>query len=135
MLSDKYPRDTLRAHILDDFEVEKDYFNISCVEKIIDPIEDVSKRYNDELKEYKKNQPQNILLNKASVLIEHKNGQIIIAKNIKLLHAKLSEMGILNKMMSLQGYDYTLFSIFENKKKREACMDYSVFSKIPIKDL
>lgn len=131
VLSEKYPRETLRSHIIDDFMVIKDYFNSESVEKTSVSVEDFAVKYEKELSDFKK-----LLIGTrikfCYAIINNKTDEVIIEKNMKLLYSKLNERGILNKMLSHQNYDYTSFNNFNKSKKLESCRNYTVIKKIPV---
>lgn len=94
-------------------------------------MEDVFNKYQNEIIRFKE-LPENKRSKFAFIAIDHESGEIVIEKNLKRLHGILNENGMLNKMISHQGYNYKLYSNFQNKKKRESCLNITVFSKVPL---
>lgn len=52
-----------------------------------------------------------------------------------MLHSQLLEKGILDRMMSLEGYDYAKINNFKKNEKTECCINYTVLRKIPLNNL
>lgn len=94
-------------------------------------MEDVFNKYETEIIRFKE-LPENKRSKFAFIAIDHESGEIAIEKNLKRLHVILNENGMLSKMISHQGYNYKLYSNFQNKKKRESCLNITIFSKVPL---
>jgi len=128
-LSKKYSSDALDDFKLKEYNYDKDYFNDSQNKKISK--EEFMEKYKDNLIAFKI-RPENKRVNFAFIVFNNETQEIIIEKNLEVLHAQLLERGILNKMMSLECYDYTKLNNFKKKEKTDNCNNYNVYRKISL---
>jgi hypothetical protein len=131
-LSIEYPLDKLNSHIISDYKIDKDYFDTEIKKLSFDSTNGLNLRYKKELDEFK-----NLQTNKRSkfayAIINNKTEEIVVKKSMKLLHSELLKTGIINKMISVQQYDYTKPENFY--KKMPACENYTLVKKIDLNKL
>ncbi|MFL0122954.1 DEAD/DEAH box helicase, partial [Tenacibaculum maritimum] len=113
-LSKDYKVDELDKFYIKDYQRTTDFFNdLNYTEEL-----SLIQTSTDDLKTLKLNNPR---LNFVYGIMDKQTGKVILSENLVVLHAKLAERGILKKMISIEGYDFTKLNNFKSKAKTNLC--------------